>query len=448
MRYYYKNKNDDFYSPHIADGPVIWLSGSLVALVGTSWAWLSGFKGWLISEVWFLAVIIFLVLITFEVINAKRHLGSLKRLPSCIICSLLYLNRVNVALLNSRNKASITNHSYRVIPKMWLYKDGADLVIKMEKLAGTYEEDLPRLAELVSSAVGESWRITSKIQEDSESWFKFVLSPVDRNLVFIPKNIQDLQQPLYQVKLQKNLILDFSKNPHLACFGKTGSGKSTVLWSIILQTIGNSNLYFEDFKNEFSILNGFYPKDHFATTSEQILIILEKLVKIMNQRKEVVSKEAKRRGVIGLTGYDMNMKPIYLIADEWASVMSAFGTDKEGRKQKKHCEDLIKQLLMQSRSCAINVLYASQSPSTDVLSNQNRSQFGTYILLGSANGDVQRMVFDEVATIGSVGRFSGYYMQSTADMETPQKFYVPDIYKHGLNKLGIFETLYKKVEKK
>ena len=318
----------------------------------------------------------------------------------------------------------------------------------MEKLAGTYEEDLPRLAELVSSAVGESWRITSKIQEDSESWFKFVLSPVDRNLVFIPKNIQDLQQPLYQVKLQKNLILDFSKNPHLACFGKTGSGKSTVLWSIILQTIGNSNLYFEDFKNEFSILNGFYPKDHFATTSEQILIILEKLVKIMNQRKEVVSKEAKRRGVIGLTGYDMNMKPIYLIADEWASVMSAFGTDKEGRKQKKHCEDLIKQLLMQSRSCAINVLYASQSPSTDVLSNQNRSQFGTYILLGSANGDVQRMVFDEVATIGSVGRFSGYYMQSTADMETPQKFYVPDIYKHGLNKLGIFETLYKKVEKK
>ena len=128
--------------------------------------------------------------------------------------------------------------------------------------------------------------------------------------------------------------------------------------------------------------------------------------------------------------------------------MSAFGTDKEGRKQKKHCEDLIKQLLMQSRSCAINVLYASQSPSTDVLSNQNRSQFGTYILLGSANGDVQRMVFDEVATIGSVGRFSGYYMQSTADMETPQKFYVPDIYKHGLNKLGIFETLYKKVEKK
>ena len=121
-------------------------------------------------------------------------------------------------------------------------------------------------------------------------------------------------------------------------------------------------------------------------------------------------------------------------------MISSFSSSKD----KKHCEALMRQLLMQARSCSIIILYASQSPSTDVLSNQNRSQFGTYLLLGSANADVQRMAFGQVATTGNVGHFSGYYLKSTADMDEPQKFYVPDIFSYNLNQVEVFKEIYEK----
>lgn len=444
MRYFYKNKDNDFYNPKLVNNPVFWLWCSLAAVVTSSVLWLKGWKGFIITYILEVSLILFLGLLLFEVIDVSKNLGSVKRISSYLICWLIYAGKIDTDLLNSRSKASMTNHSYRVLPKVWIYKEDKNLYIKLEKLAGTYEEDLPKLAELISSAIGENWRVTSKIVEDNESWFRFVLSPVNRQLLFTPKDIRDLQQPLYKVKLQKNWILDFSRAPHLCCFGKTDSGKSTVLWSIILQTIGNSDLYFEDFKHEYSIMNDFYPKKRFATNTDQIIKMFEQLVQEMDRRKDVVTKEAQTRGIIGLTACDLKMKPIFIIIDEWASVMSSFSTDAVGRRNKKHCEGLLNQLLSQARAYAMYIIYANQSPSTDILSQKDRSQFGNYILLGSANGDTQRMVFDQVATAGSVGRFSGYYLENTAGMEEPQRFYVPDVFKNHLNSVKIIKEIYQK----
>lgn len=444
MRYFYKNKDNDFYNPQLVNNPAFWLWCSLAVMVVFSWLYSKGFKGWIITYTLGVSLILFLGVLLVEIVDAGKHLGSVKRIPSYLICWLIYAGKIDTDLLNSRSKASMTNHSYRVLPKVWIYKEDKNLYIKLEKLAGTYEEDLPKLAELISSAIGENWRVTSKIVEDNESWFRFVLSPVNRQLLFTPKDIRDLQQPLYKVKLQKNWILDFSRAPHLSCFGKTDSGKSTVLWSIILQTISNSDLFFEDFKHEYSIMNDFYPEDHFATSTDQIIDMFEKLVNEMDRRKEIVTKEAQRRGVIGLTAFDLKMKPIYIFVDEWASVMSSFSTDSIGRKKKKHCEALLNQLLSQARAYAMIVIYANQSPSTEILSQKDRSQFGNYILLGSANQDTQRMVFDEVVTRGSVAKFSGYYLENTAGMEEPQRFYVPDVFKNHLNSVKVLKEIYQK----
>lgn len=450
MRYYYKNKDSDFYNPKIYDNPLIWIVISLVVSISGYWAILRGYTlNGLLIDICTVSTITFVAVTTWQVIQVKKYLGSFRNLIS-YLTHYDWVEAINTAILNSRSSAGMINKSYRVLPKIWIWKysSAPGYKIKIQKLAGTYESDLDKVAEMVSSAVGDNYRITSKSIAQDQSWFDLVISPVNRNLLFIPKEIADLQQPLYKVRLMNNLILDFSRLPHLACFGKTNSGKSTVLWSIVLQTIGNGELYFEDFKNEFSILSNFYPQDRFATDTDQIVKMLEKLVQIMNSRKRIIAQEAKRRGIIGLTGFDMKMKPIYFVADEWASVLAAFGTDTSERKKKKHCEDLMRQLLMQARSTALIILYVSQSPSTDVLSNQDRSQFGTYILLGSANSDVQRMALGEVATSGSIGNFTGYYMQSTAQMTSPQLFEVPDIYRHKLNTVKTYKCLYRKENKK
>lgn len=445
MRYFYKNKNTDFYNSKIIDNPIVWIVASFLISVIAVIAVIKGYRSSLIVNIAVFSTIAFLIVTGYQVYQVKKYLKTFRNFISYLL-NYDIVQALNTSILNSKSAAGMVNKTYRVLPKIWIYSSGLEYVIKIQKLAGTYKSDLDHLAELVSSTLGDRYKITSKKLTQDESWFEFVLSPVQQNLRFVPRTTNDLQQPLYKVRLMNNLILDFSQLPHLACFGKTNSGKSTVLWAIILQVIGNGELYFEDFKNEFSILSNFYPQDRFATDTDQIVKMLEKLVQIMNSRKKIIAQEAKRRGIIGLTGFDMKMKPIYFIADEWASVLAAFGTDTSEKKKKKHCEDLMRQLLMQARSTALIILYASQSPSTDVLSNQDRSQFGMYILLGSANSDVQRMALGEVVTSGSVGNLTGYYMQSTAEMTSPQFFEVPDIYKYKLNTVEIYNRLYNRKE--
>ena len=149
----------------------------------------------------------------------------------------------------------------------------------------------------------------------------------------------------------------------------------------------------------------------------------------MKKRAEIVNKEVQKRGVMGLTAKKVGLKPIFLVVDEYASVKSSF-------KKPKELDALMLQALMQFRAYGIYVLYASQSPNSSVLPVQMREQFGTYILLGTANAETQRMTFGEVATTGTVPIGSGFYLTKTAQMPTPQRFEVPDFYKYHLNEIG------------
>ena len=447
MRYYYKDKNSDFYNSKIVDNPAVWIVVSLVTSIFTGILVAKGFRNRLIVEIFVVSVFVFTIATGYQVYQVKKYLKTFRHFISYLLNYDL-VQALNTSLLNSKSSASMTNKSYRVLPKIWIYSSTLEYYIKIQKLAGTYETDLDHLAELVSSTLGDHYWITSKKVTRDESWFEFISSPVQQNLRFVPKSINDLVQKPYMVRLMSNLTINFARLPHLAVFGRTSSGKSTVLWSIILQTISNSQLYFIDFKNEFSVLSSFYPSSRFATDTNQIIQMLQKLVSIMNVRKKIVQREAKKRGVIGLTGYDLHLTPIFLVVDEFASVLSAFNNSTEGRKQKKFCESLMLQILMQARAYSMYVLYSSQSPSTEVLSQQMRSQFGTYILLGSANGDTQRMAFGQTVTTGNVDQFSGYYLESTAKMTTPEIFEVPDIFKNKLNTVSVFRELYNRKEKK
>lgn len=445
MRYYYKNQNSDFYNPKFIDNPVVWIFVSFLISVVAVIAMIKGYRSSLIVNIAVFSTIVFLIVTGYQVYQAKKYLKTFHNFVSYLF-NYDIVQALNTSMLNSKSAAGMVNKSYRVLPKIWIYSSGPEYVVKIQKLAGTYETDLDHLSELISSTLGDRYKITSKKVTQDQSWFEFVASLVQQDLRFVPKSLDDLQQNAYEVKLMNNLTINFAKLPHLAIFGKTNSGKSTVLWAIILQTISNSQLFFVDFKNEFSILKEFYPTDRFATSQDEVIDLLEEVVSILNQRKKIVQRESRKRREIGLTASQLGLEPVYLIIDEFASVLASFGTSTEGRKKRKLCESLLLQILMQSRACGIIVLYASQSPSTEVLNQQMRSQFSIYVLLGSATSDVQRMALGQVATAGNVDRFAGYYVEETADFTTPQEFEVPDFYTHKLNELDTFKCLYNRKE--
>lgn len=444
MRYVYKNENDDFYNFRWYESPTVWLCVSpVVGAMAVIYEISRKTSIFFLNLVILVSFLIFIVLAVYEFLEVKKYLKSFKHFISYLV-NYNDVQRFNTALLNSKTASSMVNHKYRILPQTWEYYENGNYYFQVEKLDGWLSSDLDKIAEILSEAVGDRFEVTSK-SEKNGSWFCYILSPVVQNLRFIPKKLQDLYIEPYSVKLMNNLTIDMNKNPHLGVFGLTGSAKSTVLWTIVfekiasMRSIGASLLFFLDGKGEFASLTGI-PTDHFSKDSETTIQVLNQIINIMNDRKPRIQKAVHERGFAGLTACDLNLKPVFLFVDEFASILANFQTSKE----KKQLISLMLQVLQQGRSLGVFVIFASQSPATEVIPQQLRMQLGTVILLGTANADIQRMAFDEVATTGTVPKFAGYYIQKTADMPTPQFFETPDVFKHGLNNLKIYEKILKK----
>lgn len=441
MRYFYKNKDTDFYNPRLIDNPFIWLLGCLIVFVGCLIAICKGYTlNGLTQYVAIISGILFVGLLTWQLYQAKRHLGKIMHIFSYLLNYGL-VAALDTSILNSKSAAAMTNKGYRVLPKIWLWyekRSGAlECHFKIEKLAGSYEEDLDHVAELVSSTMGDHYKVVSKAIDESDSWFEITCGLVDTDMRFVPKTIADFKVNPHEIKLMNNLIISMDKLPHLALFGSTGSRKTTVLLTILAEVIGQADCFFINGKQEFDPLKTFYPADNFATEPQDVIEMLKHLLYLRKKREKTLNEVIKKRGVMGLTARDIGLKPVYVFIDEYASVKARFDKPKE-------LEKLMLQALMTFRSSGIYILYSSQSPSTQVLSNQMRSQFSTYILLGTANADTQRMVFDQVATSGTVPVGSGFYLEKTAQMPTAQRFEVPDTHKYNLNTLEVLKEIYKK----
>lgn len=434
MRYFYKRKDSDFYSARLLESPTAWTWISLGTAVGAFYLASHGFPADLV-KIGLVALASFLGLASWHGYLYWRYLGSIKRVLS-YWSNLELVWSLQTSLLNARTTGVVASHSYRVLPRIWVYREKEKFYFKIQKIPGSFEADLDHLAELVGSTLGDKFEVIGKSLDASGTWFELVFGLVNKNLRFTPKILGEIPQKPYTLKLMNGVNVDMTSLPHLAIFGLTGSRKTSTLLALIAEVLPTSEVYFLDGKGEFSVLSSFIPADHFASSEENILNLLSKLIKIMKKRAKLVNEEVQKRGVMGLTAKKVGLKPIFLVVDEYASVKSSF-------KKPKELDSLMLQALMQFRAYGIYVLYASQSPNSTVLPVQMREQFGTYILLGTANDDTQRMTFGEVATTGTVPLGSGFYLTKTAQMPTPQRFEVPDFYKHGLNGIDTLKKLYK-----
>lgn len=435
MKYFYKKKNSDFYESRLVDSFVFWWISSLVITCVGVYVLVKSNGSNFLKTIVMASALSFAVLSFWQGYQVKRYLGTFKRLLSYLV-NFDLVQRLDVALLNARSKGAMRAEAYRVLPKIWLYYENNAFHLKVEKLPGSYSEDLDHLGELISSTLGDRYFLTSKQISRDESWFLFVCSKLEKNLQWTPSSRNFRLEDPYHVRLMADFTLEFEKLPHLAVFGATGSRKTTTLIAILLQELGRSECYFLDGKSEFSVLKSFMPAKFFAESEDEILALMNHLLKIMNERKKILAEEVKKRGKMGLTAYDIGLPPVFLFVDEYASVKARCSKSKE-------LDRLMLQALMQFRSLGMYVVYASQSPSTTVLSTQMREAFSTYVLLGTANGDTQRMTFGQTVTTGTVPTGWGYYLSKVATMPTPQLFVVPNLVKNNLESLELMEKLYK-----
>ncbi|WP_407325079.1 FtsK/SpoIIIE domain-containing protein (plasmid) [Lactobacillus johnsonii] len=356
--------------------------------------------------------------------------------------SLSLERRIRKAFLNTMTLNIVKDLPRIEVPKIKVTFNDEKIYVFVQRLAGM--NDLEKIQANINSAVVGKYRnfaVVELIQADDGTSFSFILEDLGTDKTFIPHTVDDLKQDPYFIELQENLTLNLSKYPHVAIWGQTGSGKTTVLMSVIAQCLSNNTeLYFVDGKTEFSSFSVFYPKEKIATDNIEVVSLLKHISEIIMKRQKQMASAVQKRKELGLTGFDIKLKPIVVVADEVGSIVASMSS-----KEKKELVNNLLQIVQKGRSVSVFLVMASQSPATTVLPSDIRSQFSTRILLGSATGDTQRMAFDQVATTGGVAKFQGYYMTSGLTVQ-PQKFFVPNLYEHDLASMQIFERLYNEKE--
>ena len=310
--------------------------------------------------------------------------------------------------------------------------------VEVEKLAGMY--DIEKMTEDINASFRGNlggYAVTSGMITIDGLTYKFVLEDVATDRTWRPATFEDIKAEKYIVKLQEGLEVATYDRPHFSVWGKTGSKKSTVLFGMILQFFSmGADVRFIDGKDEFSAFKSFYPVDKIASDVEGVLKLIDDVLSIVKERQEIMADESRKRQKIGLKAAEVGLQPIVLIADEIGSVVALMDN-----KQSKQFINGLTAIIQRSRSLGISVCVASQDPSVETLPSRIRQQFSTKILLGSANGDTQRMAFGEVATAGDVEDFRGFYTCDGLTIQ-PMKFYVCDLYSHGFNELGAFKKAY------
>lgn len=388
---------------------------------------------------WFWVVVIAVIFWSgYKVFKRIAKSGSLKK----YFAELSAERAITKSLLATMSVNRMQDTPFIAVPKVEVSDSRPRLLeVGVEKLAGMY--DIDKLTEDIDASLrGDlgNYAVTSGIVTTDGLKYKFVLEDVASDKTWRPKTPKDLKMKKYHLKLQKGLVINLADRPHIAIWGKTGSKKTTVLLGMILQLFSQgADLRFLDGKNEFSAFEEFYPSNSnkIASTVEDVQTQVDDLLKLIDERQKIMSSEVRKRQKMGLRASEVGLQLVVLIADEIGSLVALM----DNKQQKKFINGLVA-IIQRGRSVGVSVFASTQDPSVDTLPQKIRQQFSTKILLGSANQDIQRMAFGEVATKGDVEDFRGYYISDGLTSQ-PMKFFVCDLYSHGCNDLKVFKRTFK-----
>ena len=149
-----------------------------------------------------------------------------------------------------------------------------------------------------------------------------------------------------------------ASRPHVAVWGKTGSGKSTVLLGLILQFFGmGADVRFIDGKSEFSSFGTFYGKHKIGSNVAGVVGILERVKAEVEHRQQFIAELNSQDGKMGRTAADLNYRPLVLLVDEIGAILATMAP----KSQKEMIESLVA-IIMKGRSVGVHVVLATQDP--------------------------------------------------------------------------------------
>lgn len=191
---------------------------------------------------------------------------------------------------------------------------------------------------------------------------------------------------LGQTYTGEKLVADLYSMPHLLVAGTTGSGKSSMLHSIICSTLFQPNvklILIDPKQVEFSHYEGV------KNLLRPIIIDHDTAYKTLDWCIDEMERRfdlLRRAKVNNITEYRKKLPFIVVVIDEFADLITT---------NKKQFQAKISNLAQKSRAVGIHLVIATQRPDTSIINGVIKSNFSVRIALSVPSKIDSRVILDE-----------------------------------------------------
>ncbi|WP_167815242.1 helicase HerA-like domain-containing protein [Sporolactobacillus shoreae] len=353
--------------------------------------------------------------------SSKFSFSKVRRIKAKLL-QVIKTNDFYISEVKRRHKRIISSL------KFVFYYKGRFLIVETYSAGARYTKSANDLGEILESALGLPLEDKNE-QSPEKTAYKLTIKKPERIHLYNPSDLTDKH---YKILLDEFKAWDFVKNPHAIICGATGSGKTTMVYEMMLFFAHQgADLFIADPKrSDLSGLKYWIPNSDSSVvnTPGQIAKMTSRLVNLMNDRYEnfFSSKHGKR----GQNYISYNLRPIVLIFDEIASFMAM------DKKIAKEVEDHLKQIIMMGRQAGIYVILSTQKPMAEAVPTAIRDQMGLRIALGKMSKSGYHMTLgDDWDSLPSaeVGTGKGYIYIDGLNWSNPHPFEAPYIDMDSIN---------------
>ena len=208
----------------------------------------------------------------------------------------------------------------------------------------------------------------------------------------------------------KAIVGDLSSMPHLLIAGTTGSGKSVCINTIILSLLYRHTpdkckfILIDPKMLELSTYEGIpHLLCPVITEAKKAASVLGWVVKEMESRYRLMTKEGVRNIDSYNTKHKLSMPYIVVVVDEMSDLMLVAG---------KEIENYIQKLSQMARAAGIHIIMATQRPSVDVITGTIKANFPTRISFQVSSRIDSRTILGEQGAEQLLGKGDMLFMSS------------------------------------
>lgn len=188
--------------------------------------------------------------------------------------------------------------------------------------------------------------------------------------------------------------INISATPHVLIGGASGSGKSKLLKSVLMQAIKKDAIVIlADFKGGVDYPSIWHKACSIITEPEALDVKLEWVLQILEERRNMLVKYGVPNIAECNEKYGTSIHRIIVACDEIAEVLDKTGLDKDQKAIINQIEAKFSTIARLGRAFGIHLIFATQRPDADILKGQIKNNIG-YRICGRADKILSQIILD------------------------------------------------------